>query len=72
MVGNKLLCLVCPVISLSHSLPHIQGKALGVICEERVLFSRDEVWSAYSWSGTSFTAVREALIEEIREMDRLE
>lgn len=29
------------------------------------LYPRGEVWSAYIWSGTSFTAV-EALIEEIR------
>lgn len=30
------------------------------------LSSKGEVWSAYGWSGTSFTAVEEALIEEIK------
>lgn len=28
--------------------------------------SRGKVWSVYSWSGMSFTAVEEDLIEEIR------
>ena len=63
MVRNTFLCLVSPDSSLSHS-------RFPTLCDLRrkscYLSSRGEVWSAYSWSGMSFTAVEEALIEVIR------
>lgn len=48
--------------TLSHTF---RGKE-SVWSEGCYLSSRGEVWSADSWSGTSFTAVEEAIIEEIR------
>lgn len=69
MVRNSSLVLLSPVSSLSHShFSHTfrESNLWDLRRKSCYLSSRGKVWSVYSWSGTSLTAVKEALIEEIR------
>lgn len=51
----------------THTLHTHSGKPIWDLRRKSCyLSSRNKVWSAYSWSDMFFTAVEEALIEEIR------